>query len=67
MLCFIFKKSSAHFNPAVTIAFWANHDINAKRAFYNILAQFIGAVLAAAVVYVIAGLATPDDLQLGNQ
>ncbi|MEP6647059.1 MAG: aquaporin [Saprospiraceae bacterium] len=44
------KKSGAHMNPAVTIAFWHLHRISGAHAFWYILAQIIGGTLAVFMV-----------------
>lgn len=44
------KKSGAHMNPAVTIAFWYLHRISGAHAFWYILAQIIGGTLAVFLV-----------------
>jgi aquaporin Z len=46
--------SGAHFNPAVTLGLVAGGRFQAKDAPYYIVAQVIGAIAAAAVLYVIA-------------
>jgi len=43
--------SGAHFNPAVTIACWAWRSFPRKRVLPYIFSQFLGAFLAAAVLY----------------
>jgi len=45
--------SGAHLNPAVTIGFWASGSISAGKVLPYIGAQLVGAVLGAAVLYVI--------------
>jgi aquaporin Z len=46
--------SGGHFNPAVTLGLWAGGRFEAKNILPYIVAQVIGAVLAAAVLYLIA-------------
>jgi aquaporin Z len=46
--------SGAHFNPAVTLGLVAGGRFQAKEAPYYIAAQVVGAIAAAAVLYVIA-------------
>jgi MIP family channel proteins len=43
--------SGAHFNPAVTLACWAWRSFPRKRIVPYILSQFLGAFLAAALLY----------------
>lgn len=43
--------SGAHLNPAITLAFAKNGDIPGRRIIPYIIAQFIGAFLAAVVIY----------------
>lgn len=45
--------SGAHLNPAITLAFAKNGDMPGRRIFPYIIAQFLGAFLAAAVIYAV--------------
>ena len=47
MICTFADISGAHFNPAVSIAFYQNENINLKELCYYIISQIIGAVLAS--------------------
>ena len=47
--------SGAHFNPAVTIAFWSTKRFPGKRVFGYIVAQIIGAILASAAHLILWG------------
>jgi aquaporin Z len=57
--------SGGHFNPAVTVGLWAGGRFDAKDIIPYIVAQVIGAVVAAAVIYVIASGAPGFDVQNG--
>lgn len=46
--------SGGHFNPAVTVGLWAGGRFRGAEVLPYIIAQVIGAVIAAAVLYVIA-------------
>src|SRR6187455_1090444 len=46
--------SGGHFNPAVSIGLWAGGRFPASQLLGYIIAQVIGAAVAAAVLYVIA-------------
>src|SRR6202051_2222907 len=46
--------SGGHFNPAVTIGLWAGGRCANKHVIPYVIAQGVGAILAAAVLYVIA-------------
>jgi len=45
--------SGGHFNPAVSIGLWAGGKFNAKDLIGYILAQVVGAIVAATVLYLI--------------
>jgi glycerol uptake facilitator protein len=45
--------SGAHLNPAITLAFFKNGDMPARRVLPYIIAQFLGAFLAAAIIYAV--------------
>jgi len=49
------KASGAHFNPAITLAFALIRDFPKERVLGYFSAQFLGAFLAAAVVYTLFG------------
>lgn len=51
--------SKAHYNPAVTIAFYLNAKIDKKDVWPYWVAQFAGALLAGAIAYLVTGKATP--------
>ena len=57
--------SGGHFNPAVTIGLWAGGRFEAKEVIPYFVAQVIGAIVAAAVIYVIASGAPGFDVQNG--
>lgn len=57
--------SGGHFNPAVTIGLWAGGRFDAKDVIPYFVAQVIGAIAAAAVIYVIASGAPGFDVQNG--
>jgi aquaporin Z len=46
--------SGGHFNPAVTVGLWAGGRFKAGDVVPYIIAQVIGAIVAAAVLYIIA-------------
>lgn len=46
--------SGCHINPAVTVGLWINKKIASKHALLYIIAQCIGAVIGAAIIYLIA-------------
>ncbi|WP_414147709.1 aquaporin Z [Erwinia sp. BNK-24-b] len=46
--------SGGHFNPAVTLGLWAGGRFPASQIFAYVLAQVVGGVLAAGVLYLIA-------------
>lgn len=51
------KKSGAHINPAVTLAFWRLGVIKGADALFYILFQFLGAALAVQMMGLILGTA----------
>lgn len=62
------KLSGAHFNPAITIAFAVFTDFPAKRVPGYIMAQLIGAFLAALAVYVLfSGAIEAYEIENGIQ
>ncbi len=46
--------SGAHFNPAVTVGLWAGGRFSGKEILPYVISQIVGAVAAAALLYVIA-------------
>src|SRR6201986_854966 len=46
--------SGGHFNPAVTVGLWAGGRCDSKYVVPYVIAQVVGAVVAAAALYVIA-------------
>jgi aquaporin Z len=46
--------SGAHFNPAVTLGLWAGKRFDAKEILPYIVAQVLGAIAGAGIIYVIA-------------
>ncbi len=57
--------SGGHFNPAVSFGLWAGGRFPASQLLPYIIAQLVGAVLAAAVLYLIASGRAGFDLQGG--
>lgn len=55
--------SGAHLNPAVTVGLWAGGRISFKDVLPYIISQVLGAIAAAAVLYVIA---TGNGSSIGN-
>lgn len=54
-----------HFNPAVTVGLWAGGRFETKDVIPYIIVQVIGAIVAAAVIYLIATGAPGFDVQNG--
>lgn len=58
--------SGAHYNPAVTVAFWVRGSFGGGLVVPYIAAQLVGAALAAAAVLYLQGVsAIPGDLATG--
>jgi aquaporin Z len=49
------KRSGAHINPAITLAFLYLRKISAEDAFFYVAAQFLGAALGVAIFAALAG------------
>src|ERR1700674_5314952 len=56
--------SGGHFNPAVTLGLWAARRCATKHVLPYILAQVVGAILAAGVLWIIAS-GKPDRVPAG--
>src|SRR4029077_1104588 len=57
--------SGGHFNPAVSIGLWSGGRFSASKLLPYIVAQVLGAVVAAGVLYLIASGKAGFDLQAG--
>ncbi|MGC9354759.1 MAG: aquaporin Z [Mariniphaga sp.] len=55
--------SGAHLNPAVTIGLWAGGRVGGKTILPYVIAQILGGIAAAAVLYI---LATGNGSDIGN-
>ncbi len=55
--------SGAHLNPAVSVGLWISGRFSSKDLFPYIISQILGAILAAAVLYVIV---TGNGSEIGN-
>lgn len=44
--------SGAHFNPAVTLAFWIRREINRHKAIYYVIAQILGGLAGAFAAHI---------------
>lgn len=58
--------SGGHFNPAVSFGLWAGGRFPAKELLPYIIAQVLGAIAAAIVIYIIANGAAGYDGRLGS-
>lgn len=57
--------SGGHFNPAVSVGLWAGGRFPARHVAPYILSQIAGAIVAAALIYLIASGAPRFDVQAG--
>nr|XP_033793721.1 aquaporin-5-like [Geotrypetes seraphini] len=56
--------SGAHINPAVTLAFLIGSQISILRALFYIIAQLVGGITGAAIVYGVAPLSVRGNLAM---
>lgn len=60
------RRTGAHINPAVTIAFWRMGKISNADAIFYILAQFVGALITARLLlFAIGGAFAHPDVKAG--
>jgi aquaporin Z len=57
--------SGCHINPAVTVGFWVSGRFPAKDVIPYIIAQVVGGILAAAILYLIASGKAGFDVKAG--
>lgn len=65
MFCVFAPISGCHLNPAVSIGLWAAGRFNLKEVPAYIIAQVIGSIMAATILYLIASGQPSFDLQNG--
>src|SRR4051812_23635560 len=61
MISAVGDVSGAHFNPAVTLSFWAARRIGRPTALLYVLSQFAGAIFASILVRILF----PQSVYLG--
>ena len=58
--------SGCHLNPAVSVGLWAGGRFPASQLLPYIIAQVLGAMVAAGILYLIASPARPDSSWRGG-